>query len=576
MSSGTISRKHTANRKENKENAHPEDRIKSFSRRDFLKSTSTLSIQLKSNKKQEMLVRNGAGKIASKIQDAKFVSGAVLKNATLTQKDGNGSGGSEVERKPVVFAKQTVKNGKLVTDAPRAPAGMTSSKVAPGTYKGKIVESKIGSIWKSSGTARNTVSKPAVPAAESQRVANLGRRRSKPAPAVPERGFQKPRPPWSKSVLDGGVQASKPVASSCPPGPRSARNRSTTVIPVTIRTAGSRNTAVAPTNSKILITDKKVKKPPVTSTLSQYRNTETAEERRAKLAVWLTSKGKILKRPAMTSAHPETKRPESVKPSLKSQSHVKAQQDEAKPEPELTLGQHKQDPVVSALDPKAQDVPASQETQTPVILNTTMELVENSALDLPVLQDGFDDTVVNLCDALEAMQIPSMHKDESTGVCDEAGEEKGPTASECVKNLFKNDDDTKKLLRDENDCDQKVQCGDDNANVQRVEQMDDAYVIKYSVKTTPYLQSVKKRIQSEAQTSASRRKSNIKDLKFLTPVRRSRRIERHSSCLPSTLLDHDPCVSSLAELVKLHDDLNAYVYRKNSTLVEDLPDQDEM
>lgn len=70
----------------------------------------------------------------------------------------------------------------------------------------------------------------------------------------------------------------------------------------------------------------------------------------------------------------------------------------------------------------------------------------------------------------------------------------------------------------------------------------------------------------------SRKKSNIKDLKFLTPVRRSCRIERKSSHLPTMLLDHDPCVTSLAELVKLDDDPNAYIYRKNPALAEDLPD----
>ncbi len=85
--------------------------------------------------------------------------------------------------------------------------------------------------------------------------------------------------------------------------------------------------------------------------------------------------------------------------------------------------------------------------------------------------------------------------------------------------------------------------------------------------------SVKKTIEDDASTSTSRRKSNIKDLKFLTPVRRSCRIQHKSSRLPSMLVDHDPCVSSLAELVMMDDDPNAYIYRKNPALLEDLPDQ---
>ena len=87
---------------------------------------------------------------------------------------------------------------------------------------------------------------------------------------------------------------------------------------------------------------------------------------------------------------------------------------------------------------------------------------------------------------------------------------------------------------------------------------------------------MKKTIEDEASMSTSRRKSNIKDLKFLTPVRRSCRIQRQSSRLPTMLADHDPCVSSLAELVKLDNDANAYIYRRNDALLEDLPDQAEL
>lgn len=89
----------------------------------------------------------------------------------------------------------------------------------------------------------------------------------------------------------------------------------------------------------------------------------------------------------------------------------------------------------------------------------------------------------------------------------------------------------------------------------------------------PFLScSVKKTIEDEASASGSRNKSAIKDLKFLTPVRRSCRIQRNSSQLPGMLADHDPCVSSLAELVQLDDDTNAYIYRRNPALLGDLPD----
>lgn len=79
----------------------------------------------------------------------------------------------------------------------------------------------------------------------------------------------------------------------------------------------------------------------------------------------------------------------------------------------------------------------------------------------------------------------------------------------------------------------------------------------------------------DAGASASRM-SSIKDLKFLTPVRRSCRIGRNSCHLPTMLQEHDPCVSSLAELLKLDDSPNAFIYRKNPALMEHLADLPEL
>ncbi|XP_049599577.1 cytoskeleton-associated protein 2 isoform X2 [Syngnathus scovelli] len=547
MSNTTVSRKNPANMKGNKENAEPRDKVKSVSRRDFSKSTSNVSTQFKSNKKL-------VGSSASTIQDAKSASIAVVKKGKSTQKDGNKSAVCEIKQrqthKQAILTERTVKNGKVVPDTTRAPAAATSSKVVPGMYKGKIVESKIGSIWKSSTTARKADSKPAAPKTTNQKVADLTRRRSKSAADVPEHQFLKPAPPRSKSQLDGRAQASKTAST--------ARPWTSSTVPATLKT--SRNTTVAPTKAKIAVTDQKVKRPPVTSTLSQYRCTETTEERRAKLAVWLASKGKTLKRPATTSTQVVPKISTSVKPKASVKSKSKAQLDEAKPGP--SLDRHKPDSTASGPPPQAQEAPIS--VQTPLIMNTSFDLMENSDFDLPVVQDGFDDVILNLCDVLETMPTPSKCQDE---------EEKDATEDdECVKEASKKLE-AKEILKDEGEkkmMDEDVQC--DDTNVEGTSETNHGYVIKYNVKTTPYLQSIKKTIEGEAQIRTSTRKSNIRDVKFLTPVRRSRRIESKSLHLPSTLLDHDQSVSSLAELVTMDGDLNAYVYRNNSALMGNLPD----
>ncbi|XP_044521993.1 cytoskeleton-associated protein 2 [Gracilinanus agilis] len=87
-----------------------------------------------------------------------------------------------------------------------------------------------------------------------------------------------------------------------------------------------------------------------------------------------------------------------------------------------------------------------------------------------------------------------------------------------------------------------------------------SYVIKYNVSTTPYLQSVKKKMNFD-ENSAS-----FKDLKFLTPVRRSRRLQEKFCKLPDMLKDHYPCVSSLEQLAELGSETSAYICRPNTAL----------
>ncbi|XP_036988387.2 cytoskeleton-associated protein 2 isoform X3 [Artibeus jamaicensis] len=85
-------------------------------------------------------------------------------------------------------------------------------------------------------------------------------------------------------------------------------------------------------------------------------------------------------------------------------------------------------------------------------------------------------------------------------------------------------------------------------------------LIKYNVSTTPYLQSMKKKMQFDETHST------VKELKFLTPVRRSRRLQDKTSKLPDMLKDHYPCVSSLEQLTELGDKTDAFICRPNAAL----------
>ncbi|XP_042657528.1 cytoskeleton-associated protein 2-like [Tyto alba] len=70
-------------------------------------------------------------------------------------------------------------------------------------------------------------------------------------------------------------------------------------------------------------------------------------------------------------------------------------------------------------------------------------------------------------------------------------------------------------------------------------------------------------------TSAYRGKELLEhpEIKFLTPVRRSLRIERAGSCYPEMLKDHDPVVSSLSEALDAEDQAQ-FFFRKNKALPE--------
>lgn len=383
----------------NKENTQPAHGSKSFIKRE---KTTVAPFQLKSNEKQETSTKNGPLKAKAKQVDTRSVSSEAPKKVKTVQKDGKGAA-----------AATDIK--KSAAEVQKPPAAAPSSKPAPGMYKGKIVQSKIGSIWKSSFTVGCAEPIPA-PKTESQRVGNVTKSRSKSVSDVPRCGTHKPS---SKSVFNRPTQVSKPAVASRPPAGFCSARPPARTVPATLTSTSFRNTTVAPTkgsgtqNSKsnIRVTDK-VNKPPVSSKLSQYRLAmETTEQRRyfffssthkhtclfscpsemfkmfwcsvcrARLAEWLASKGKTLKRPAMTTTAAPPKTKVSAKPEveLKSQSHVEPQSLEA----------HKPDSATAAHCADTQREQLTVHSQTPAVMDTTLELLENSDADLQI--DRVDD-----------------------------------------------------------------------------------------------------------------------------------------------------------------------------------------
>lgn len=234
--------------------------------------------------------KNGPLKAKAKQTETRVTSGEALKK--VVQRDGKGAVATDVQQRQThsrcFLTEKAVKVKKMAAEAPKPTAAVPLVKSAPGMYKGKIVQSKIGSIWKSSATLDGADPKPSAPKTESQRVGHVTKIRSNSVADIPGHGTQKPTQMRSKSVLDRPAQMPKPTIASRPAGFYSARPPARTV-PATLTSTSTRNTNVAFTkrsrtqNSKpkIPLADKHVRKPPVTSTVSQYRFTmESAEERR--------------------------------------------------------------------------------------------------------------------------------------------------------------------------------------------------------------------------------------------------------------------------------------------------------
>uniref|UniRef100_W5UEV8 Cytoskeleton-associated protein 2 n=1 Tax=Ictalurus punctatus TaxID=7998 RepID=W5UEV8_ICTPU len=630
-------------KKSNKENSKTEVGPKKNESRNFIsKQKLTRPVPLRS--KNELREENGGDKSESKAQvkpskPAKSNNSDPMQRKTLSQ---------------AFRTEQTLRHRKLVLETQKPPSSVPPKPLLPGTYKGRVVQSKIDCFRKpSSGHEKNpsenktkveTVvrSKSATTLSMSSRAgvqSGVASRMKSGSDAgvnmqktVPQRRIQMKAPARTATVsAKPSMVSAKPSTVSAKPSTVSAKPSTLSSKPSTLSSKPSTLSSKPSTISRKPVTmsarpptvtsfikKKEPSKPAAaaseqkpqksaSSSISHYRvHVESAEERRVKLAGWLASKGKTLKRPAMT----ETSAPQTCKPQLHTEEGDGAPPEASKRAEAVTVSKAEQSQV-------PQWKPAFSNSPSH-ILNTTLELLDNSDTELQAEPEiKMESLVINLCERLEAMETPSscrsdtkaggssdaevnvgetveyeileeeeLSEEEPThtaGVEEDDGEEKKTSniKEEEEKKLYEGEEKKKPYEGEEEEEEEKKPYeGDEEEEEEKMDSTPadilDACVVKYSVKTTPFLQSVKKRMEGEMApaTPGSRCKSSIKELKFLTPVRRSSRIHRNSSRLPDMLNEHDPCVSSLAELELLDAaDSNAYIYRKNPALLQHLPDQ---
>lgn len=196
--------------------------------------------------------------------DARFATDTQKRVKTFI-KDGREAAatGQQPARSQAVLCEQVGKDNRMIEEVP-APPATAPSKL--GVYKGKVVQSKIGAIWKTSTTACSAGTKPSTVKAKIPSVKNDVQSTSVAAAAARRPAVEKPA-----QAARSGVTGRPPAR----PPTRPVHSKITNTVP--------RNSKKAPSNENSkpsIVRPEKVNKP-ASSNLSQYRLTkETAEERR--------------------------------------------------------------------------------------------------------------------------------------------------------------------------------------------------------------------------------------------------------------------------------------------------------
>nr|XP_045011117.1 cytoskeleton-associated protein 2 isoform X2 [Jaculus jaculus] len=307
---------------------------------------------------------------------------------------------------------------------------------------------------------------------------------------------------------------------------------------------------------------------------------ETAEERKARLNEWRTSKGRVLKRPPNSVVPQPESEGQSEKP-IGSFWTTMAEEDEQRLFSEkvnktfseclnlINQGCPKEE-ILGTLNDLIRNIPDAQK-----LVKYWICLVRIEPITSPIenIISIYEKAILAGAQPIEEMrhtivEILTIKSQEKVNL-GESVEEANAT-KEHIQEL--NTDDTSVILElEEMESEQcrnvEFQDGEKEHDKTRDPTSDittpdsrtgAGCVIKYNVSTTPCLQSMKKKMQHDKINSA------FKELRFLTPVRRSQRLQEKTSQLPDMLKDHYPCVSSLEQLSELGGD--AFICRPNAAL----------
>ncbi|XP_051897004.1 cytoskeleton-associated protein 2-like isoform X2 [Pristis pectinata] len=443
--------------------------------------------------------------------------------------------------------------------APGAARPVGASRAAPGAAR------PVGASRAAPGAARPVgASRPVV----TTRAAP-GAAKAPSAAAKSTGGMTNPKEPLKEKMekncrklnkreqqFTGHKTGKSPCGASVQNGSNSAASRSVTIWKPFTRSAQKLHPALGSPTTKIkkskgAVQNMSESTAPVMSTVKcrddQSSITKTLkgkDERRKQLEEWLISKGKTYKRPPMPT--PFKKVLKSVKKNLE-HSFLEAMEGEEQKDLSDRV-QHMLDDCMKLLERGSspeqvsealQNVPEGEKFAKYWICQARLlELTDSMEAVIALFEQAVHNGAEPVEELRSALVETIMRNANSRTACTEKddvkteGFEESAVATPCTKVV-------------------RLLCGKTDGH--------GSSVIKYRVTATPQVlrtNELQSRIRSTGQ----------QDLKLLTPVRRSVRIEHVSASYPKMLREHDCCVASLNELLA-EEEAETFVYRENRALL---------
>nr|XP_005988248.2 PREDICTED: cytoskeleton-associated protein 2-like isoform X2 [Latimeria chalumnae] len=284
----------------------------------------------------------------------------------------------------------------------------------------------------------------------------------------------------------------------------------------------------------------------------QSRSPET--ERRRKLNEWLASKGRVYKRPSMVllaKTPAKERQTRSFWGSIQEDDELHSLADQINQMLMECLQLIKEGCPLEEVNAALSKIPKAEKFPKYWICKAHL-LERDSTLGVVDLYEEAVKADVKPLEELRAVVLEIMkNANKSSPVIVESNGRSSAAAANGVEDL---------ISLDLEDAAAAVAPGNESPvtpkfTVPRIRSREQASSVKYQISVTP-------RLKDLLLLSAGH------EMKILTPVRRSLRIEHASTRYPEMLKDHDPCVASLDELLLL-DQTPCFLYRRNEALLEE-------